>query len=547
MKHGWGPLPRNPFYYGNLRFPSVVIWRTHAKKRGVFTSGLQGPMVPSTMERKEHRRIGIWLRVSTEEQVAGESPRHHEERARSFAKAKDWRVVEVYRLDAVSGKSVRDHPEAKRMLEDVKRGHVQALVFSKLARLARNTRELLEFSEEFREHGADLISLQESIDTSTPAGRLFFTIVAAMAQWEREEISERIAASVPVRAKLGKPTGGQTVYGYHWVDGELVPHPDEAPVRRLIYELYRKERHKRPVAMILNERGYRTRSGKPFTDMSVERLIRDTTAKGVRLANHTKSQGQNKAWTLKPADEWVRLPVEAIVDEDLWEDCNRILADVKSKYTRVRRKKPTYLFSGLVYCGHCGGTQKLYPQTGWDKYRCTKCACKIAKDDLEELFVEQLGGFLVSEDEVGSYLDTTEDDAKDREVLLEKTRKDLEKAQKREDRLYELYEQEAIGLDEFREKFGPLNEKKQQLVETIANLQEEIRILRSQNVSKEEVIKEGETLLEEWPDLDHDRKRDIIENLVERITVHKDRRVEFSLHFVPGQSLVNSQPNQCEV
>ena len=118
--------------------------------------------------------IGIWIRVSTEDQAHGDSPEHHEKRARFYAQAKDWNVCEVYRLEAVSGKSVMEHPEAKRMLQDIRAGRIEALIFSKLARLARNTKELLEFADIFRESGADLISLQESIDTSTPAGRLFY-------------------------------------------------------------------------------------------------------------------------------------------------------------------------------------------------------------------------------------------------------------------------------------------------------------------------------------------------------------------------------------
>jgi site-specific DNA recombinase len=398
-----------------------------------------------SLEHQQGKSVGIWIRVSTEDQVRGESPEHHERRAKLYAESREWDVKEVYHLDAISGKSVMGLPETERMLSDIRRGHITGLIFSKLARLARNTRELLEFAEIFRAQDADLISLQESIDTSSPAGRLFYTMIAAMAQWEREEIPDRVAASVPIRAKLGKPLGGAAPFGYKWDGRQLVPDAKEAPVRKRLYELFLEHRRKKTVARLMNEAGFRTRNNSSFTDTTVDRLIRDTTAKGIRRANYTKSTGDKKHWVLKPEEDWVLTEVPAIVPTDLWDQCNAILDERRANGKRPAR--PTvHLFSGLVFC-KCGA--KMYVPTKTFKYVCTKCHTKIPVDDLEAVFQEQLKGFFVSPTEILSYLEQADSSMNDKRELLETLEAERDRLASEMEHTNQLYRENKISSHGF--------------------------------------------------------------------------------------------------
>jgi site-specific DNA recombinase len=471
--------------------------------------------------------VGIWVRVSTEDQARGDSPEHHEKRARFYAEAKGWSIITVYHLEGVSGKSVLEHPEAQRMMSDVEQGRISGLIFSKIARLARNTRELLDFADKFEKHGADLISLQESIDTSSPAGRLFYTIIAAMAQWEREEIAERVAASVPIRARLGKSLGGAAPFGYRWVDKKLVIDEKEAPTRRQLFALFAEHKRKRTVARLLNESGHRTRNGGKFTGKSIERLLVDPLAKGSRRMNYRQSPGRGGR-EKSPAD-WVYVDAPAIVSEDLWEEVNQILR-AQGTDKGPPAKKTAHLFSGIVFCAKCDC--KMYVLSKGTSYVCKECRNKVGEEDLEIVFIEQLRGTVSSPQRVTSLLERTHEKVAERKRLLGALEAQHSAARTEADSLYRLYVDGNISGAMFAERNGPLEERLRQLGDEIPRVAGELDFQRLQLLSSDEVLSEARDLYSRWPTLVFEERQQIVEGITDRIVI-SDNEITIQLAYLP--------------
>ena len=473
--------------------------------------------------------VGIWLRVSTDMQVETDSLQHHEMRAKAYAESKDWNVVEVYNLSGVSGKTVIDHPEAQRMLSDVISGKISALIFSKLARLARNTRELLDIADVFQENEAGLVSLQESIDTTTAGGRLFFTMLAATTQFERDEIASRVAASVPIRAELGKPLGGQSPFGYVWEDKKLIPDQKEAPIRRLMYELFDQHKRKKKVARILNEKGYRTRGGAKFSDTSVDRLLRDTTAKGVHRRNFSRTRGKGLQWDYKDPSEWVYNEVEAIVSTELWESCNNYLDEQRAKIRKSRGKTVKHLFSGILKC-HCGTS--MYPYNSKSTYSCKKCKNKMQILVMEDIFKAQLTEFLTQPTDLEDTLSLLNEQVESKKRQLETLNKDRTKVEKTMDKILNLYMEEALTVESFKEKYSPLEEQIKALKSTINELENDLKFLDLPDKQVAEIVSEGKTIADSWDDLSLENKRQVTESITEKIIV-SEKSIDISFTYAP--------------
>lgn len=151
-------------------------------------------------------RVAIYARVSTTNhgQDIGLQTRELEQ----FAQARGWRVVDSYVDEGISG-SKDSRPELNRLMADAHKRRFDVVCVWRFDRFARSVSHLLRALETFKALGIDFVSFSEQMDTSTPAGKMVFTVLGAVAELERSLIVERVRAGMRnARAKgrrIGRP------------------------------------------------------------------------------------------------------------------------------------------------------------------------------------------------------------------------------------------------------------------------------------------------------------------------------------------------------
>lgn len=150
--------------------------------------------------------VAIYARVSTIDQ----DPAMQFRDLKEFCEARFWKVFDFYVDEAVHG-DVRSRPALDRLMQDARARKFNVVLVWKYDRFARSTLHLLQALETFRALSIDFISLKDSIDTTTPEGKLFFQIIAGFAEYEHAIIRQRVRSGMANAKAQGKRLGRPVV------------------------------------------------------------------------------------------------------------------------------------------------------------------------------------------------------------------------------------------------------------------------------------------------------------------------------------------------
>jgi len=216
-----------------------------------------------------------YIRVSTDKQAdKGLSLDAQREKIRAMAVVHDTELADVI-VDAGESAKNLDRPGMKRILDLVRGGDVDTVIVAKLDRLTRSVRDLADLLEVFQRKGVSLVSVAESLDTGSAAGRLVLNIMVSVSQWEREAIGERTRDALQLKRTRHEYLGNAP-YGCRRAADQQHIEPDRAEqaVLKRIHQLRQDGVSLRAIAAELNRRRLTTRRGSPWRMEYVARLLK---------------------------------------------------------------------------------------------------------------------------------------------------------------------------------------------------------------------------------------------------------------------------------
>ena len=385
----------------------------------------------NAMKNAKERAV-IYARYSshnqTEQSIEGQLAKGHE-----FAAARGYTVVHEYCDRAVSGRT--DNREAfQRMLSDTSKHQFDVIIVWKVDRFGRNREEIAFNKHRCKSNGVRVEYVAENLPDS-PEAVILESVLEGMAEYYSLQLSQNVKRGQLESARKCQYVGGLMPLGYRADPQTMRYVPDEktAPVVRLIFDMYAKGAIEAEIIRHLNEHGYRTPRGRPYTKSALATVLHNEKYIGV--------------YTYRAESETIRVEggVPALVDKDTFDKVQELM--------KIHRRAPSsawtkqdYILSDKLFCGHCG--TRMVGESGFSHtgvkhsyYACQqkrkehKCNKKSVRQDwIEGIVIEHVKSLLqdtelleLLADKAFEYYKASDDSA-EQKALLESKLAEVEKS-----------------------------------------------------------------------------------------------------------------------
>lgn len=425
--------------------------------------------------------VGLYVRVSSQEQVEGYSIGEQTDRLKKYAEAMNWKVYKVYVDPGYSGGNM-NRPGLSEMIRDVESGLIDTVVVYKLDRLSRSQFDTLYLIEKvLLANNTDFISMTENFNTNSPLGRAMIGFLAVFAQLEKDKINERTIMGKEARAKEGKWGGGSSEpIGYDYNPADELLHVNEYEKMQFLeaVDLFLKGTPLRTICNIFKDKGYMYRGRSKKLQSWDPKRLKDVFRSKVYLGY------------ISYGGKWYKGEHEPILDEETYEKLQKLLDQRKEMYAKHTKRcagQTTYL-GGMLYCKKCGAryAKQVGGSTKYGKiyyyvcYSRNKKVPKMVKDpnckakywrieELDEIVLNEIKKLSVDPD----YFHELKNGKKNNDEKPNKIQilnKEIKSIDDQISRFMDLYGIGKFTIDQVSDKVDPLNERRQALEKELNDL-----------------------------------------------------------------------------
>lgn len=512
------------------------------------------------MKKSEYinqKTVAIYARVSTMEQAEeGYSIDEQIRVLNEFCKSEGYLVYDEYVDRGISGKNISGRPAIQRLLLDAEQKKFEVVLVWKMNRLARKSLDLMNIVEKLDSKNIAFRSYTEKYETETSTGKLQFQLMAAIAEYERNNIAENVKMGMIARAKEGRWNGGQ-VLGYDVVeipsdnkkrkDTHLVINEREANTVRLIFQMYTSGHGYKSIASCINKKGYRTKKGKTFSLNAIKIIVTNPVYAGYIRYNVRKDWNEKRRNNINPNPIIQKGEHKPIISEEVWLIAQNVYQSRSCKPNRIHDGE--FPLTGIMRCPVCGagmvigrttnklkdGTKRVleyYVCGAWKNKGTMVCRSNGVRTEYADAFtLDKLQRLMHSDKLIKELVKSVNSRNGKIFAPLQKEfdmyAKQMKEVEQKLSKTFDAYTDDLISKAMYVEKAKRLEGKIQELKELMEPLRKQIQGNTVKIVSYEmikEVLLNFSKAFQN--DLTREQRKRLLHLLIHKITINEDRKIE---------------------